>query len=115
VLAGRRVRLEPVGPEHEAGLYEAARPPEIWSWICKPPASTPQTWRAWFAAALEETDAGREAAFATLDARSGTPIGATRFLALRPENRGLEIGWTWLTPSAWRTGRTASSTTSGRR
>jgi RimJ/RimL family protein N-acetyltransferase len=31
-------------------------------------------------------------------------VGSTRFLELRPEHRGLEIGWTWLTPSAWRTG-----------
>ena len=25
-------------------------------------------------------------------------------MALRPADRGLEIGWTWLTPAAWKTG-----------
>lgn len=40
----------------------------------------------------------------TVDVASGRAIGSTRFLALRPEDRGLEIGWTWITPSAWRTG-----------
>jgi N-acetyltransferase len=28
----------------------------------------------------------------------------TRYMALRPADRALEIGWTWLTPDAWRTG-----------
>ena len=42
--------------------------------------------------------------FATIDRASGRPIGSTRYLNLREEHRGLEIGWTWLTPSRWRTG-----------
>jgi N-acetyltransferase len=54
--------------------------------------------------ALAESEAGNEAAFATLDAESGEPVGSTRYLALRPAHRGLEIGWTWLSPSSWRTG-----------
>jgi len=37
-------------------------------------------------------------------AASGRPIGSSRYLTLRPEHRGLEIGWTWLEPSAWGTG-----------
>ena len=41
---------------------------------------------------------------ATLDAHTGEPVGSTRYLALRPEHRGLEIGWTWLAPSRWGTG-----------
>jgi RimJ/RimL family protein N-acetyltransferase len=47
--------------------------------------------------------------FATLDARDGTPIGSTRYLELRPEHGVLEIGWTWLAPSAWRTGANAEA------
>ena len=31
-------------------------------------------------------------------------LGSTRFLALRPADRSIEIGWTWLTPEAWGTG-----------
>lgn len=50
------------------------------------------------------TAAGAEFAFATVDARDGRPIGMTRYLALRPADRGLEIGWTWLTPAVWKTG-----------
>jgi len=42
--------------------------------------------------------------FATVDRTSARPIGATGFHTLRPEHRGLEIGGTWLEPSAWGTG-----------
>lgn len=38
---------------------------------------------------------------AILSRVSGQAIGSTRYMALRPEHRGLEIGWTWLAPS-WR-------------
>jgi RimJ/RimL family protein N-acetyltransferase len=55
-------------------------------------------------AARAATAARTEFAFATIDARDGRPIGMTRYMALRPDDRGLEIGSTWLTPTAWRTG-----------
>jgi N-acetyltransferase len=111
VLEGSIVRLEPLASRHERGLFEAARDPEIWRWLpygtaggSYNPAETRESFRSWFEDALALSEAGTEAAFATLDARTGTPVGSTRFLALRPEHRGLEIGWTWLAPSRWRTG-----------
>jgi len=35
---------------------------------------------------------------------SGDPVGSSSYLNVRPEHDGLEIGWTWLHPAAWRTG-----------
>jgi RimJ/RimL family protein N-acetyltransferase len=58
----------------------------------------------WFEAALATAESGLEVPFATLDARTGEPIGSTRFLALRPEHHGLEIGWTWIRSSRWDSG-----------
>jgi N-acetyltransferase len=96
------VRLEPLSSAHEAGLWEASRPPEIWTWLQAQPD------RDQFSALLDEARAAtarrEEFAFATVDARAGEPIGMTRYLALRPADRALEIGWTWLHPAAWRTG-----------
>jgi len=104
-LAGRRVALEPLSPEHEAGLFAVAAHPEVWRWIsCSYPAGTAACFHDWMDDALGLARRGEEAPFTTLDVRTGQPIGSTRFLTLRPQDRGLEIGWTWLTPSAWRTG-----------
>lgn len=98
------MRLEPLAPEHGPGLRAAAAHDEIWTWVRSPPAASAAEWEAFHGGALDASARGEEAAFATLDARTGAPIGSTRFLSLRPEHRGLEIGWTWLTPAAWRTG-----------
>jgi len=34
----------------------------------------------------------------------GGEVGSTRYLNFAPEHRRVEIGWTWLRRSAWRTG-----------
>lgn len=103
------MRLEPLAERHRAPLREAAAHPDVWTWICACPAAEAAIWDAWFDAALAAAAAGDEAPFATLDAPTGRPIGSTRFLALRPEDRGLEIGWTWLEPAAQRTGANAEA------
>ena len=66
--------------------------------------STPEAFREWFDEALRAREAGTRSQLATLDAATGVPLGSTSFMTLRPDHRGLEIGWTWLTPAAWRTG-----------
>lgn len=102
-LEGRRVVLEPLEPRHEEGLREAAADPAIWTWLTAR-GDDPAVFAGVFAAALAAREAGSEVPFAVLDARGGGTLGSTRYLALRPEHRGLEIGWTWYAPPAWRTG-----------
>jgi RimJ/RimL family protein N-acetyltransferase len=67
-------------------------------------ASSPGAVRAWLRASLEAAAAGREVPFAIVGVASGQVLGSTRFLELRLEHLRVEIGWTWLTPSAWSTG-----------
>jgi N-acetyltransferase len=109
VLEGERVRLEPLALRHEEGLYRAARDERTWRWLPEYAARDRETFRRWLEAAVEASGAGREVGFATVDARTGEPLGSTRYLALRPEHRGLEIGWTWLAPEAWGTGANVES------
>ena len=104
ILEGGIVRLEPLAQHHEDGLYEVAGDERIWRWMTYNAVESRESFRLWLEDALTKSEAGSEAAFATLDARTGEPIGSSRYLALRPEHRGLEIGWTWLTPSRWKTG-----------
>ena len=109
VLEGRIVRLEPLGLEHEDGLWEASRDPRTWRWLSVVQPRTRESWRAFVQQALDAAAAGTEIPFATISQESGAPIGSTRYLALRPEHRSLEIGWTWLHPSAWGTGANAEA------
>jgi RimJ/RimL family protein N-acetyltransferase len=102
-LEGQVVVLEPLQTHHEAGLFAAAQHAEIWQWLA-PIGESPELFSAWFAASLAESKAGREGVFATIDRRSDKPIGSTRYLNVREAHRGVEIGWTWLIPEAWRTG-----------
>ncbi len=104
VLEGKIVRLEPLARRHERGLFEAARDERIWRWMPYDASESGESFHAWLEDALAASSAGREAAFATVDAGTGEPVGSTRYLALRPEHRGLEIGWTWLAPAYWQTG-----------
>src|SRR5712692_5356569 len=102
-LEGRLVVLEPPRPEHEAGLYEAACDMD-WTWMFVDASRSSEAFGHYFEAALDNARTGVEVPFATLDAASREPIGSTRYLTLRPEHRGLEIGWTWLRRSYWSSG-----------
>jgi N-acetyltransferase len=108
-LKGRLVVVEPLGPEHEDDLWEASRDEAVWRWL---PIERPAD-RAAFHSWLEEALARRQAAldipFAVVDRASGKAIGSTRYLTLRPEHRGIEIGWTWNASSAWGTGANAEA------
>jgi N-acetyltransferase len=101
VLEGEVVRLEPLEMRHEVRLYEAARDERTWRWLPEYAAGDRETFRRWLEEAVAASEAGREAGFATVNVGTGKPVGSTRFMALRADHRGLEIGWTWLAPSAW--------------
>ena len=101
-LEGRIVRLEPLRTEHEGGLWLASRDPRTWRWLSVVQPQTRDQWHVFVAQALAAADAGTEIPFVTI--AGDHVVGSTRFLALRPEHRSVEIGWTWLHPSVWGTG-----------
>jgi N-acetyltransferase len=102
VLEGSLVRLEPLSREHEEGLWDASRDPRTWRWLSVVQPQTRDEWRAYVEQAVSAAEAGSELPLVTK--RHEGIVGSTRFLALRPEHRSVEIGWTWLHPSAWGTG-----------
>jgi RimJ/RimL family protein N-acetyltransferase len=105
-MRGELVVVEPLGPEHEQGLLDAGHDREMWRYLTAFPNAfeTPERFHQWMQEALAATSAGEEGAWAIVDRASGRPIGSTRYMALRPEHRSLEIGWTWLGRPWWRTG-----------
>jgi len=102
-LEGSLVTLEPLRAEHRDGLRAASMSPDIWQWLPHV-GSSDEHFDGWLDWSLDLQEQGEEGVFATIDRASGDPVGSTRYLNLRPEHRGLEIGFTWLAPHMWRTG-----------
>ena len=102
-LIGERVELRALKAEHAAGLYEAGKYPEIWTYMPVKPVLE----MADMARVAKEAIARRrehlEWPFVIVDRATNTIVGSTRFLDIDKKNKAVEIGWTWLTPSAWRT------------
>ena len=102
-LSGSIVVLEPLRAEHGPGLHAAARDMD-WSFMHVDPVASDELFDRWLDDALERGASGEHVPFAVLAAGTRRPLGSTRYLSLRPEHRGLEIGWTWLTRPAWSSG-----------
>ncbi|HEX5982688.1 MAG TPA: GNAT family protein [Solirubrobacterales bacterium] len=103
-LEGSLVRLEPLVEEHREPLRSIAGHPEIWEWIDRRVAEDEDGFDQFFDGRLLARKMGDEHGYATLGADSGEPLGSSSFLAPRPLHDGVEVGITWLTPSAWRSG-----------
>jgi RimJ/RimL family protein N-acetyltransferase len=105
-LEGSHIRLEPLSLAHHAALCAVGLDAELWQWIPEA-VRTPEEMRAYIETALAAQAAGTALPFATLERATGRAIGSTRFAAIDPANRHVEIGWTWLGRS-WQ--RTAANT-----
>jgi RimJ/RimL family protein N-acetyltransferase len=102
-LCGGRVRLEPLDAErHRAGLEAAIADGDLSAlWVTTVPR--PDQMDELFAGVEAAFAAGVELAFATIDAETGRVAGSTRFMAIEPIHRRVEIGSTFLAASCQRT------------
>ncbi|MFN2432651.1 MAG: GNAT family N-acetyltransferase [Gemmatimonadota bacterium] len=89
------MRLVPLSLDHLDELCEVGLDEELWRWTLSR-VRTREEMRSYVEAALEAQHAGTALAFAIVDAASGRVAGSTRYAALEPTHRRLEIGWTWL-------------------
>jgi len=105
-MEGELVVVEPLAFEHEQALFSAGHDREMWTYLTSFPNAyeTRERFHRWMEEALAAAADGSEGPWAIVDRASGQAIGSTRYMALRPEHRSLEIGWTWLGRSWWRTG-----------
>jgi len=116
VLQGKHVRLEPLEHRHIDGLVAAAGDDaDLYQWSPVPRGREAAT--AYLDTALAWRDAGAAVPFAIVRADDGAAIGSTRFWNIErwswPQGHALhgrstpdacEIGYTWLSRSAIRTG-----------
>jgi len=103
-LEGSVVRLEPIHRAHAEMFWEIAKDAldEIFQWI---PYSmkTREDFQHLVEKAFDEQERGESVVFATVERRSGRPIGSTRFMNIDRANRRVEIGSTWIAPKWQRT------------
>ena len=94
-LTGRYVRLEPLSESHVPDLAVAGNDEGIWRYMLYGTIRTEADMRGWVEDILNRQRGGTDLPFAVIHLESGKAIGATRYLDIRPEHRGLEIGGTW--------------------
>jgi RimJ/RimL family protein N-acetyltransferase len=102
ILEGQQVRLEPLTQAHAEPLLAAASDGELWnSTVTIVPSR--DTIRDYIQAALDGFAQGRELPFVTICKAADQIVGTTRFYEIRPNDRAVAIGYTWLAKSAQRT------------
>jgi N-acetyltransferase len=102
-LKGRWLTLEPIDEHHAPGIFDAMRDDEVCRYLAwEPPASIDDTRRL----VREGKDAmarGQSIVYAQVWNATGRAIGSTRLLDVRPADRQVEIGATFLAREFWRT------------
>jgi len=99
-LEGEIVVLEPLQRRHEEELRAVGADAEIWRWM-PVHGHEPDAFTGWLEMTLKAAEEGHEAPFAIVLRETGQVVGSTRYLSLRPEHRGLEIGYTWHSREVW--------------
>ena len=100
-LKGETVRLLPISYEHIDGLWEAAKPDEIWTYMATTVRSEAEM-EQMIAYAIQKREKGTEYTFTIIN-QEDKIIGSTRYLDISREHNSLEIGSTWYHPDSWRT------------
>ena len=101
VLRKRGVRLEPLGPQHEAGLRSAAADGELWN-LRITSVPEPEQTGAYIEAALKMREDGHRFAFAVIDEGNSAVLGSTSYHDIVPAIQRVEIGYTWYRQSVQR-------------
>ena len=97
-LIGKHISLLPLNKSHRDALVSAASDGNLWElWFTGIPSE--ETVDATIEFALSEKLKGRSQPFVVIDNNSGNIIGSTRFCNAVPENRRVEIGYTWYSKS----------------
>jgi RimJ/RimL family protein N-acetyltransferase len=103
-LDGNLVRLEPISDAHISDLAQAANDKSIWTYFASGHLTTIEDVKSFVQDLLKKQAAGTDLPFTVIHKAAGKAIGCTRFMEIRKEHRGLEIGGTWYGIAYQRTG-----------
>jgi N-acetyltransferase len=103
VLQGKYVRLEPMTEAHIPALAEIGVGQPFWDFMVYGRMETADDMRGWVQDILSRAEKGTDLPFIAIHLASGRVAGATRYMNIMPDDRGLEIGGTWYGPEFQRT------------
>ena len=103
ILQGKQVRLEPMTEAHIPGLAEIGVGQPFWDFMVYGRMETADDMRGWVQDILSRAEKGTDLPFIAIHLASGRVAGATRYMNIMANDRGLEIGGTWYGPEFQRT------------
>jgi N-acetyltransferase len=103
VLTGKHVRLEPMTEDHIPALAKIGVGQTFWDFMVYGNINTLDDMRNWVLDILSRAEKATDLPFVAVHLASGRVAGATRYLNIMPNDRGLEIGGTWYGPEFQRT------------
>jgi RimJ/RimL family protein N-acetyltransferase len=102
-LKGRWLTLVPIEDRHASDLFEAMQDEEVCRYLAWPPPKALDETLRLIREAREDMARGLTVVFAQISNASGRAIGSTRLIDVRPRDRQVEIGATFLAREYWRT------------
>jgi RimJ/RimL family protein N-acetyltransferase len=100
ILNGQTVDLIPLEKEHFEELYLAASDKKLWELI-PTDCSILEKFTAAYTTALTEREKGNHYPFIIYHKQTQKIIGSTRLFDIFPNDKKLEIGWTWIIEKYW--------------
>ncbi|MFR9775455.1 bifunctional pyridoxamine 5'-phosphate oxidase family protein/GNAT family N-acetyltransferase [Micromonospora sp. MS34] len=104
VLRGEHVVLEPLDLAHAEDLYAALDDEEVWRHVGSPRPESAEQMAGYVSAALDANRRGVRTPWVQRCAVTGAVVGTTSYYEPDPELRAVEIGFTQLGRTWWRTG-----------
>ena len=102
-LDGRYVTLEPLAERHARDLFDVMQDDEVCRYLAWPPPTALDETLALIRQAKGLMARRESVVFAQIWKATGRAIGSTRLLDVRPADRQVEIGATFLAREFWRT------------
>jgi RimJ/RimL family protein N-acetyltransferase len=103
MLKGRWLTLEPIDERHAPGIFAAMQSEEVCRYLAWAPPKAIDETLALIREAKDVMARGQSIVYAQVWNATGQAIGSTRLLDVRPADRQVEIGATFLAREHWRT------------
>jgi RimJ/RimL family protein N-acetyltransferase len=102
-LKGRWLTLEPIEERHAPGIFDAMQDEEVCRYLAWPPPRALDETLSLIREARDVIARAQTIVYAQVWNATGRAVGSTRLLDVRPADRQVEIGATFLARDYWRT------------